>query len=25
MIKAGIDYILVRDNIDELLKYFGEK
>lgn len=25
MQKTGIDYILVRDNIDELLKYFGDR
>jgi len=25
MVAAGIDYVLVRDNIDELLKYFGER
>ena len=25
MQKAGIDYVLIRDNIDELLKYFGER
>ena len=24
MIKSGIDYIIVRDNIDELIKYFEE-
>jgi len=25
MRETGIDYVLVRDNIDELLKYFGER